>query len=229
MRSMVLASLLAVAAGASLVLIASPVPRRSVRIGLVFSVAPGVAFKTPGVGVAAIAAEADAIWRPHGVSVSAVSLLDPVPPEAVDVWVEVQLVSRLDQTPGGPPRLGGIVFQSHEGFEPVLRIAVASMDEILKGATLNGRPLAAWPASVANAARWRALGRVLAHELGHYLVGLPVHRPGGLMRRGFGSQALASPDRGDFRLDRIDVPRLLARLGRLSSGPTLVRAGRTPD
>lgn len=229
MRGMVLASSLVVAVVASLVLLAVPVPRPAVRIGLTFSVAPGVVFKKPGVGVAAIAAEADAIWRTHGVSVRAISLLDPVPPEVVDVWVEVRLVSRLVRTGAGAPSLGEIVFRGGEGFEPVLVMAVDSVDESLKAATLWGRPLASWPESVANAARWRALGRVLAHELGHYLVGLPVHRSGGLMRKGFGGQALANPDRGDFELDAIDFLRLHARLGQLSSGPTLARRIGTPD
>lgn len=227
MRGMVFPVSLVLAAGASLVLLASSPPRPSVRVGLAFSMAPGVAFKTPGVGVAAIAAEAEAIWRPHGVAIRAVSLLDPVPPEAFDVLVSVQLVSRLDPPSSGSPSLGAIVFQKNEGFEPVLRIAVDSVDDTLKDVVLSGRPLAAWPAGAASAARWRAMGRVLAHELGHYLVGLPVHRAGGLMRRGFSSQALAGPDRTDFRLDAIDVPRLCARLGHLSSGSTLERLAQT--
>jgi len=226
---MVFTSSLAVVAAASVLLLASPAPRPSLRIGVTFSVADGAAFKARGAGFAAIAEEADAIWRPHGVSVRAVSLLDPAPPEAVDVRIAVLLVARFDRpTTPSSPGLGAIVFQGRDGFEPALRIAVESVEALLRDCKINGRPITEWPAGIANAVRSRALGRVLAHELGHYLVGLPVHRSGGLMRTGFDGRALASPDRGDFRLDAIDLPRLRARVSQLLQGAALARVAHLP-
>jgi hypothetical protein len=227
---MVFTSSLAVVAAASVLLLASPVPRPSLRIGVTFSVAEGVAFKARGAVFTAIADEADAIWRPHGVLVRAVSLLDPVPPQAVDVRVAVQLVDRFDRrAAANSPGLGAIVFQGRDGFEPAIKIAVESVETMLSDRKINGRPIAEWPAGLAGTVRSRALGRVLAHELGHYLVGLPAHRSGGLMRTVFDGRALASPDRADFRLDAIDLPRLRARVSQLAQGATVARLAQSPD
>jgi hypothetical protein len=62
-----------------------------------------------------------------------------------------------------------------------------------------------------------ALGRVLAHELGHVLLGSPAyHDQDGLMRATFLSNDLARPERSRFRLTDRSVARLRARITSLS-------------
>ena len=51
----------------------------------------------------------------------------------------------------------------------------------------------------------RALGRVLAHELGHLLLRLKGHRDGGLMRSTFSHRSLTARGRGPFRLAEEDL------------------------
>jgi hypothetical protein len=68
----------------------------------------------------------------------------------------------------------------------------------------------------------RALGRVLAHEIGHVLLGPPYHHPAGLMRASFRPDELGEPDRTPFRLTCSGVDRLRGRLRALRGDPQLV-------
>jgi hypothetical protein len=63
----------------------------------------------------------------------------------------------------------------------------------------------------------RALGRVLAHEIGHVLLGSPsYHDQSGLMRATFPANDLARLDRQLFRLTDRSADRLRARIAGLS-------------
>jgi hypothetical protein len=69
-----------------------------------------------------------------------------------------------------------------------------------------------------------ATGRVLAHEIGHALLGTPsYHDAQGLMRRSFPAGDLTELNRGLFRLSAGSVSRLRARVATLSEP---VAAGR---
>jgi len=64
----------------------------------------------------------------------------------------------------------------------------------------------------------RAMGRALAHELGHYLLASKAHTAAGLMRSTLPAETLFSPTR-----TRLDLPRtmrdvLMARLTQSASG-----------
>lgn len=58
----------------------------------------------------------------------------------------------------------------------------------------------------------RALGRVLAHEIGHVLLSAPFHEEKGLMRAAFPTNQLADDDARPFRLTTIGVERLRGRV-----------------
>ena len=58
----------------------------------------------------------------------------------------------------------------------------------------------------------RALGRVLAHELGHLLLRLNGHRDRGLMRSTFSHRSLIARGRGAFRLAADDLRAIRAAL-----------------
>jgi hypothetical protein len=57
----------------------------------------------------------------------------------------------------------------------------------------------------------RAFGRVLAHEIGHVLLGLPSHQRHGLMRRAFRATELVRLPRGQYTLSPIEIARLHQR------------------
>jgi hypothetical protein len=44
----------------------------------------------------------------------------------------------------------------------------------------------------------RVAGRVIAHKLGHYLLGTSAHSPTGLMRASFSSDVLVGPGESQF-------------------------------
>lgn len=69
----------------------------------------------------------------------------------------------------------------------------------------------------------RALGRVLAHEIGHVLLAAPYHDRAGLMRAAFRADQLAEPNRAPFRLTCGSVGRLRSRLRVLTGEPQLCR------
>jgi hypothetical protein len=65
----------------------------------------------------------------------------------------------------------------------------------------------------------RALGRVLAHEVGHVLLGLPsYHDHEGLMRASFRSNDLRAFDDKPFRLSDQSLARLRSRIAALLDG-----------
>lgn len=68
----------------------------------------------------------------------------------------------------------------------------------------------------------RALGRVLAHEVGHVLLAQGAHRPDGLMRASYRVEDLAALRRDSFALSPVEVDRLHARLDALLAGPGMV-------
>jgi hypothetical protein len=61
----------------------------------------------------------------------------------------------------------------------------------------------------------RALGRSLAHELGHYLLGSKVHTPSGLMRGDRLAAEMFQPGRSAFAIDQSARALAVSRLARV--------------
>jgi hypothetical protein len=162
-------------------------------------------------------AEASAIWHPYGVGVVlsstndvgpgdvvlAVSLM-PLPPDAAG---DRRAVSHAMETGG---RLGAIRFCDGGVPEPVITLDSAAVRALL--ATTRARVWQGSPATVG-----RALGRVLAHEIGHFLLAFPAHTQSGLMRASFNTGELSELARWSFALDAALLDRLRARLTRLTN------------
>lgn len=74
------------------------------------------------------------------------------------------------------------------------------------------------PPTVPDAMLGRALGRVLAHELGHLLLALNRHRSSGLMRASFKHRDLADNRGRPFKLSSKDVERLREGVRALQAG-----------
>ncbi len=72
--------------------------------------------------------------------------------------------------------------------------------------------------NVANAAYSRALGRVLAHELGHLFLRLNGHRDDGLMRPSFSPRTLTAKGNRAFRLSDKDLKKMRTALERDNKG-----------
>jgi hypothetical protein len=196
---------------------AAPADAAGVHIGIAADGAPPAA----GRHVTAMIAEADTIWRAYGVRVSQ---------PARGAWPRdlVRLIVRVidGRTPGATAsgrtsdgeRLGTIWFAEDGTPADTIAVSLGAVSARVMGSDMGGRPIVSWPPALAEAAIGRALGRVLAHEIGHYLLASPVHSKGGLMRAGFDGRQLAAWDRRSFVLDSGALPRLRARLARLEPG-----------
>ncbi|HZT78200.1 MAG TPA: hypothetical protein VFA27_16210 [Vicinamibacterales bacterium] len=151
--------------------------------------------------------EATAIWRDYGVD------LDWTGRAPADLC----LSARVERTPHAAVGQSGAVLGSAyvpqdaaRGIAPI-RIGFDALDALAE-------PTAAVNVMLHEYAVSTAIGRVLAHEIGHILLGKPsYHDERGLMRPAFASTDFSRSDRSRFRLDDRSVERLHARLPELSS------------
>jgi hypothetical protein len=199
---------------------AEPREGQGVRVGLVLDARIAAAIRN----VPAMIAEAAAVWRPYGVSVMPQT---PSTIEPGDVLLTLRFEALGEQrTTAGQPRrgasesgegLGAIWFDENGLPMPAIVVDPDAVGARLRHAVVAGRSLDTWPLATADLITARALGRVLAHEIGHYLLASPAHARKGLMRAAFDGRRLAEWDRGGFALERLALPRLRARLARLAS------------
>jgi hypothetical protein len=171
----------------------------------------------------AMAREAEAIWRANGVTLEwtpaeagrTPSLSGPT--DTVRVVADGHVAQRRDQAPAAR-RLGAVLFlQSSDLPDNTLSLSVNAIRALVYDAKWAGHRVSAWPPSVRDDLLGRALGRVLAHEIGHYLLIWRSHTPDGLMQPAFKAEALVNPDRGPFALSDRLGPRLRARLAQLAT------------
>jgi hypothetical protein len=160
---------------------------------------------------AAMASEADAIWRRHGIGVYLAAAGDAGPGE-IRLTITFDPVA-LHAT--GQPRLGAIWFDEEGRPGSVIMVDHAAVTARISQAGGTVRSLDAWPSALAEVITARALGRVLAHEIGHFLLGSPAHARHGLMRAAFDGRQLSEWSRRGFELHDAALPRLRARLARL--------------
>jgi hypothetical protein len=189
-----LALLLAVVALAPTVSSGTSVEAAGIHASIALDLRPSRAV-TPG-AILAARREATALWRPAGVQVGPPAL-------AGAVAVRVVFVGSLRSVPGdeGLP-LGRLEFADDR---PVPRIDVYG-DAVRWTALRAARPALpgpGWTSTESDRLIGRVLGRVIAHELGHYLLGSAEHTASGLMKAGHSPSEFAAESRAAFRLSGI--------------------------
>jgi hypothetical protein len=178
---------------------------------------------------AAMIGEADAIWRPHGVAL--IRVLQET--SAVDARITVNsnlrrrsATARLRNGVNGGDGLGAISFDGKGRPARLIALDPDAIVATVRQALVNGRGLPEWPLAFTDLVVARALGRVLAHEVGHLLLAYPAHTRDGLMRSGFDGRQLAYVDRRSFALSASLMPRLRHQLAQLQSEQQSARATR---
>jgi hypothetical protein len=139
------------------------------------------------IGVSALAAarrEAGALWAPAGVEIVAAPA--PAGRTLTVIW------TGLPHTGPRADALGAVMFTAGR---PAPEIAVSDTT-VLAAAAVGAAP---WPATSDTIGR--VLGRVLAHEIGHYLRGSPGHASFGLMRAQHTAVEFAARNRRPFELE----------------------------
>jgi hypothetical protein len=110
------------------------------------------------------------------------------------------------------PPLGWIEFVDHEQPAQTITVSARAARRMQREGRWLGRPLGTLPLGSSQTFMARALGRAIAHEIGHYLLRSTTHSPGGLMRARFTVADIMDNSRSHFRLDRDEEARLAVRL-----------------
>jgi hypothetical protein len=158
--------------------------------------------------------ETEALWRPYGVHLEWTDSVPEAAPSGLSL--EVILERRIIDEPGLPKwtTILGLASVRRNGTSSrPIRVSLDATESVLALRTISrtssGR-------IVHEHDLGRALGRVLAHEIGHSLLGAPYHDDVGLMRAMFRPNELAEQDRAPFRLTCNGVARLRGRIGLLT-------------
>jgi hypothetical protein len=164
--------------------------------------------------------ETEAIWRPYGIQLEWVAV-DTLETRATGVSVDAT-VERPYAHAGGIERAStlGRTFVGPDtwGWRPI-RVSFDAVTKVLadgtRGASGTGR--------VPELYLSRALGRVLAHEIGHVLINAAEHDRTGLMRASFSADQLALSDRSPFRVTCATVDRLRHRFHIVGGAPFIAQ------
>ena len=143
--------------------------------------------------------EAARIWAPYGVTFCWGDLDDACG------GLEVKLRVLLAADPPAPPRtahsspLGWIWFRGAEPGGDIV-LSVNGVRSLVSRARLGERPLASLPASVIESQLPAAVGRTLAHEIGHFVLRDRTHARRGLMVSRFTPNQVTFAPAAAFRL-----------------------------
>lgn len=166
--------------------------------------------------LAAMIRETTEIWRPYGVSLRWVMTAGETIGATQVITVVREPAAPVAAAPPRGRRLGAVTFVDGSVFaETSVALAVETIERLIDETPIATRRVADWPARLREEITGRALGRVLAHELGHYLIAWRGHTAEGLMRFQFRGDALVDPDRKPFRISETLLPRLNARLAQM--------------
>lgn len=154
-----------------------------------------VANDLPSSARATLTQEAEAIWRREGVRLRWFS---PVNQQTPSGFVLPVLVGRLLGSAGeGDVWPVGRLLPDQSGD----RIAVASITAAQRVIAAAGHEME--PQGIGARRLGLVLGRAVAHEIGHYLLGTRSHARHGLMRAQISARDFADLRNGAFYLDRV--------------------------
>jgi hypothetical protein len=166
-----------------------------------------------------VVAEASAIWSPY-VDIE-FTTADRPPAGAFDE--ELTLVVRnqpLRRSEVDSIGLGAIDFQAPDRPARAITVSAAAVEMLAAHGSWAGRPFDALPRRVHDDFVVRALGRSVAHEIGHYLLRSTAHADRGLMRPQFTTLEIMDTRRSAYALEPAQIRALEHQIdARLPSSP----------
>jgi hypothetical protein len=153
-----------------------------------------------------VVAEAAAIWAPYGLALDRADACN----RTVDATLTIGIAGTA-MSGRAPVVLGTIVFGPDGTPEPRITLFLDEVLRFVAGARVAGADEWQWPQLLREQILGRILGRVMAHEIGHYVLRNRQHARAGLMRSIQRSDELAAPSRAGFTLSTDEAARLRAR------------------
>jgi hypothetical protein len=136
------------------------------------------------------------IWGAAGVTVSSGGYGSSSRPQDARVSVRMLDMPARHRARAGAIVMGWVVRAEDGAFAPAMFVSLVGIESVLSRRQLNDVSYRDLPLSIRSRIVAQAVGRVVAHELGHYLLQSAVHSIKGLMRPDFTSAAL-----GDQSID----------------------------
>jgi hypothetical protein len=197
------ASLAAVLASAAASPAANPLPSSPVA-PLIISVTAAVDI-APSL-VTTLIKESDAVWRAAGFRF--VWQRDPhVATAAVKVFIGGGISPAVDRL----TRLAWIGLDSAGMPEPKIYVSYSNGVAFLDSSRATLGRVDAMPVLQRQTYLARLLGRALAHEVGHFLLGTRIHAEKGLMRASHSAAEFFAPERSAFTVNADERQRMAAR------------------
>ena len=113
--------------------------------------------------------------------------------------------------------LGWILFERPGEPDQELHVSYANAKLLLELSSSTFGALSTMPLLQRETYLARAMGRALAHELGHYLLASKTHTARGLMQTQRSASVLFAPSRGPFEIDRVQKQAVMSRLTRATT------------
>jgi hypothetical protein len=153
--------------------------------------------------------EAARIWKRYDVSLLSEDDGQCVAAGATAVTVTIDVGH---DPASGATGLGAIEFAADGTPASAIVLNYDAVKRSATSAPFMGLHPALWPAGLREEIVARALGRALAHEIGHYLLRSPHHTSSGLMQARQKGSTLGSPNDHGFELTKTDRERLRVTL-----------------
>ena len=149
--------------------------------------------------------EAARLWSPHGIVITA------CPDDRRDrpgvVTVAIVETPRAAESAVSRP-LGAIGLDPQGKPAPVIAVYLADILRLVSGVRVLGAAESQWPPLMRERIVGRVVGRVLAHEIGHYALRTTAHARAGLMRSAHVPLALVAPELRPFALSKAEAAHL---------------------
>jgi hypothetical protein len=164
--------------------------------------------------------EVYAIWKQYGIEIVWEERWTPGG-EKPDLWVQFVDVALQSKNVRGAPAVAWIPFADGVPM-PYVRVSKPNAMALLQTRSwFDGRPLTIATEDLQNQALGRIVGRAVAHEIGHFLLGVPGHASNGLMRASLDPERMVNPGTEHFKLQASDVRAI--RAARIASCEVALR------
>ena len=157
--------------------------------------------------------EIASIWAAAGVRVTSGRYADPLPPGGA--LISLRIVGEQWQR-GGRTVLGWVTADVHEQQVPTIFISNSGVRALLAKAQFGHRAFTLQPVVLRDRLTAQAIGRVAAHELGHYFLQSGRHQERGLMRPTYLTTDLIAPSLKPFEIPATGRVALRLQVGRLA-------------